>query len=104
MRYNRQPTQSWQFVRHYAEKWQWQDMRTGLLTTGYAPPVNALHKKRIPFNVRYVTLKGIVEQGYCVTLKVKPRAHQRLVQFIDSQAIRWINDYLIIDIDGTRFI
>ena len=104
MRYTTTPTQSWQMIRHYAEKWQSQDIRTGLMTTGYNPPAGAKHKQRVPYHIKYVTLRGEVEQGNVVTLKVNPRRHQRMVQYIDSNEIRWVNDYLVISIDGTRFI
>lgn len=101
----RGPEQSYQNVRNYAEKWQWEDPKTKILTTGYMVPASARKKQRVPIFVRYVTLKGDLECGNVVTLKVNPRRHQRLVQFVDNpSAIRVINDYLIISIDGTRFV
>lgn len=86
------------------EKFAWRDKRTGLMTTGYNPPASAADIQRVPFFVRYVTLKGKLETGNCICLKVNRRKHQRMIQFIDSGEIRWLNDYLVIDVDGTRII
>lgn len=99
-----QPTQSWQNLRNYMEKFSWRDLRTNLLTTGYNPPQSAKEIQRVPFFVRYVPGKGILEQGNAICLKVNRRKHLRMIQFIDSQEIRWIRDYLVIEVDGTKII
>lgn len=131
----KQPSTSWQRIRDYTEKFQWRDKRTGLMTTGYNPPVGAQDLSRVPFFIRYVTGKGRLEQGNAVCLKVDRRKHLRMIQFVtdpslthtsarasgripasgaqsrvpalparSSNAIRFVRDYLIIEIDGTRFI
>ena len=99
----RQPVQSWEHIRDYTEKWEWIDARTGVKTTGFNPPENAKDKKQVPYFVRYITSKGVTEQGEVITLKVIPERHQRKVMFVVSGAIRIIRDYLIISVDGVRF-
>ena len=42
-------------------------------------------------------------QGEVITLKVLPK-HRRLIRFVQSGEIRNIADYLIISIDGIRFV
>lgn len=98
------PVVSYQQVRQWAEKWRWRDAKSGIITTGYKPPHLATEKARVPFFVEYVTLKGVVERGHVVCLKVYPRRNQRMVQFVESREIRIIADYLILQIDGTRFV
>ena len=100
----KQPTQSFQMIRNYTEKFSWRDKRTGLVTVGYNPPKNANELKRVPFYIRFVTGKGLLEEGYCECIKVFRRKHQRMVKFVDSGEIRMVRDYLVIEIDGTRFV
>lgn len=99
-----QPRQSWQNIRNYTEKFSWIDPRSGIRTTGFSPPSNAKGLQRIPFFIRYVTLSGKVEQGDCVTLSLNLARHQRMVQFVQSGEIRWVNDNLVIEVDGVRFV
>ena len=99
-----QPTVSFQFLRNYMEKFTWRDKRTGLMTTGYNPPSGAQDIARCPFFVRYVTGKGRLESGNVVCLKVDRRKHLRLIQFVESGLYRYIRDYLVIEVDGTRVI
>ncbi len=99
-----QPRESFQFLRNYMEKFTWRDKRTGLMTTGYNPPQSAQELARVPFHVKYVTGKGRLEQGNAVCLKVDRRKHLRMIQFVESGAIRYIRDYLVIECDGTRII
>ena len=101
---SKQPSTSYQHIRNYTEKYCWRDKHTGLLTTGYVPPKDAKEVKRVPFYIVYVTKSGRLERGNCVSLKVDRRKGMRLIQFIDSRAIRWIYDILVIEIDGMRFI
>ncbi len=76
---------------------------SGLPTEGYNPP-EGVSSERVPFTVKYITLNGMVESGRVVSLKVIPRKHQRMVMFVDSGEIRWIRDYLVMEVNGTRFV
>ena len=98
------PRQSWQNIRNYTEKMVWDDPRTGIRTTGFVPPAKARNVAHVPFFITYVTLKGKVESGECVTLSLNLARHQRMVQFVNSKEIRWVNDFLIVEVDGVRFI
>lgn len=98
------PTISWEQIRNYAEKWEWIDPRTGVRTVGFNPPEKAEGKRQVAYFVRYITVKGQVEQGEVITLKVDLQRRQRKVKFTKSNQIRVIRDYLIIEIDGVRFI
>lgn len=98
------PEQSYQNIRNYAEKWQWRDPKSKIMTTGYMVPKSAKEVSQVPVFIKYVTLKGNLESGNVITLKVNARRHQRMIKFIESNEIRWISDYLVISIDGTRFI
>ena len=124
----KQPSVSFQFLRNYCEKFQWRDKRTGLMTTGYNPPAGAQDCSRVPFHIKYVTGKGRLEEGNAICLKVDLRKHLRMIQFItdpsltpalassrayarvpklparSNGSIRFIRDYLVIEIDGTRVI
>ena len=98
------PEQSYHNIRNYAEKWKWKDPKTGIMTTGYMAPASATEKSQVPVFIKYVTLKGKLESGNVITLKVDMRRHQRMIKFVESGEVRMINDYLVISIDGTRFI
>ena len=99
-----QPTMSYQHIRNYTEKFSWIDRRTGLKEIGFNPPKTAVNIERVPFFIRYITRDGKVESGHAVCLKVDLRRKQRLIQFIESNEMRRVRDYLIIEIDGTRFV
>lgn len=99
-----QPTMSFQKLRDFTEKWSWIDPKTGIRTNGYNYPRKAKGVERVPFSIKYVTLKGELEQGLVICLKVYPHHHQRMIQFVESKEIRRISDYLVIECDGTRFI
>ena len=71
--------------------------------TGYNVPDGAAEKRQIPYFLRVVTLRGELMQGEVITLKVLPK-HRRLIRFVQSGEIRNIADYLIISIDGMRFV
>jgi hypothetical protein len=71
--------------------------------TGYNVPDGAKEKRQVPYFIRVVTLKGELMQGEVITLKVLPK-HRRLIRFTASGEIRNIADYLIISIDGIRFV
>ena len=96
---------SWQDVRNLTEKFEWKDP-SGLTVRGYNPPGGKDGKgvTRVPFHIKYITGKGVVESGMCVTLKVYPQLHQRMVQYVGSKQIRRVRDYLIMEIDGVRVI
>lgn len=99
-----QPVSSWQNLRLYTEKWQWIDPVTRLATTGYSHPQTAINPSRKPFFIRYVTRSGRLECGNAVVLRVRTDIHQRMIQFVESQEIRWVCDCLVIEVDGTRFV
>jgi hypothetical protein len=99
-----QPVLSWTQIRNYAERWSWADPRTGVKVTGYNVPEEARKSaKQVPYFLRVVTLKGELMEGEVITLKVLPK-HRRLIRFTQSGEIRNIADYLIISIDGIRFV
>ncbi len=100
------PTLSWFHIRDFCEKFSWRDPSTGIVTEGYTPPssVARTEVQRVPFTIKYITSKGVVESGRCICLKVNRRKHMRLVMFVDSNEIRWIRDYLVLEISGTRFV
>ncbi len=100
----RQPTISFQQIRHLTEKFSWRDPKTGVRVTGFNPPADALERQQVPYFVKYVTGKGHLEQGEVVTIKVDIRRHQRKVRFTASNEIRILRDYLIIEIDGFRVV
>lgn len=101
---NRRPTQSYTELRRYMEKWQWRDPRTGIMATGYVYPETARELQRQPFYIKFLTKTGHVDCGVCVCLAVDTNRHQRKVQFVESKEIRIVNDILVIEVDGTRFI
>lgn len=98
-----QPTISFQQIRHLTEKFLW-DSPQGVRITGFNPPRGAKNVTQKPYFVKYVTGKGIVEEGEVITLKVDARRHQRKVKFVNSNQIRVLRDYLIIEIDGFRVV
>lgn len=98
-----QPKVSWHHIRNYCEKFSWTDPRSGLVTEGYNPP-SGVSATRVPFNVKYITVDGNVESGRCVCLKVNRKAHQRMVMFVNSGEIRWIRDYLVMEVNDTLFV
>lgn len=100
------PILSWTEIRNYAERFEWRDPRTGVTVRGFNPPGGKDGKgvQRVPFHIKYITSKGEVEQGLVVCLKVYPELRQRMIQFVESKQIRRVRDYLIISIDGIRFV
>ena len=101
---NRRPTQSYTELRRFCEKWQWTDPRSHQTVTGYVHPQTATHVQRVPFFIKFLTKTGHVDAGNCVCLSVDTMRHQRKVQFIQSGEIRVVNDILVLEVDGTRFI
>lgn len=101
----KQPTISWQQLRVVMEQWQWQDPKTGVTVTGYNPPEKAKGKRQKPFYLKYVTKKGVLEEGECICLKVTSlQRHQRMVQFVASRQIRIVCDILIVEVNGLRVV
>ena len=96
--------QSYQNLRQFCEKWQWIDPRSGQQVTGYVHPQTARNVKRKSFYTKFRTKTGHVAEGECVCLKVDVLRHQRKVQFVNSGEIRVVNDILVLEVDGTRFI
>lgn len=101
---NIRPTQSYTELRRFTEKWQWTDPRSHQRVTGYVHPQTATHIERLPFYIKFLTKTGHVDEGRCVCLSVDTLRHQRKVQFVESGEIRVVNDILVIEVDGTRFI
>lgn len=101
---NTRPTQSYTLLRRFMEKWQWKHPRTGQLVTGYVHPEGVRALQRVPFYVRFLTKSGHVDEGRCVCLSVDTMRHQRKVKFVESGDIRVVNDILVLEVDGTRFI
>lgn len=97
-------TQSYTELRRFVEKWQWDDPRTGCRVTGFNPPQTAMNVQRMPFYIRFLTKTGHVDAGMCICLAVNTDRHQRKVQFVESGEIRVVNDILVLEVDGTRFI
>lgn len=101
---NKKPTQSYTELRRFTEKWQWTDPRTRQHVVGYVHPKTATDVTRLPFYIKFLTKTGHVDEGNCVCLSVDLMKHQRKVQFVDSGEIRIVNDILVLEVDGTRFI
>jgi len=101
---SRQPSISFRQIRNIAELYQWRDKRTGLFTRGFVPPAGAQELTRVPFHIRYVTKKGRLEECNCVSLKHDRRKHLRMIQIVESKAIRYVWDFLVIEIDGRRVL
>lgn len=101
---NSRPQQSYTNLRQYTEKWQWIDPRSHQLVTGYVHPQSATKVERYPFYIKFLTKTGHIDEGNCICLSVNTLTHQRRVQFLASKDIRWVNDILVLEVDGTRFI
>lgn len=101
---NRRPTQSYTNLRAYCEKWQWLDPLTGQRKVGYVHPQTARDVQRVPFYIKFLTKTGHVDEGTCVCTSVNTDRHQRRVRFVDSGETRVVNDILVLEVDGTRFI
>ena len=84
--------------------WTWRDARTGAEVSGFNPPQDAIKPRQKPYYMRAITGKGELIEGTVITLKVFIDLHQRMVKFCESNQIRRIRDYLIIEIDGKRVI
>lgn len=104
------PVLSWTQIRNYAERWSYEVPGTRgadgkpLRTLSFNVPESARKSaKQVPYFLRAVTGKGELIEGMVITLKVL-KNHQRLVKFTESNEIRCIRDYLIISIDGVRFV
>ena len=96
--------QSYTSLRTYTEKFTWIDPRTGARVTGFKHPQTAIDVQRKTFYIKAVTKSGHVLEGNCVTISVNTDKHQRKVRFVDSNEIRVVNDVLVIEVDGVRFI
>lgn len=94
---------SFRLLRKYTEMWSWEDEH-GNKCSGTDVPKGARFVGRVPYFVRYITRNGDVEQGEVVTLSVDTRRMQRKVQFVKSTEVRIIRDYLIIEVNGIRFL
>ena len=101
----KEPTVSYTLLRNYTEQFQWKDSRTGLVRKGFNPPKEGVTDvERVPFFIRYITTTGKVESGSVVCISVQPERAQRKIKFVQSGEIRIVNDHLIIEVDGTKFL
>lgn len=98
-----QPTLPVERVRNVCELYQW-ETKYGQMTRGFVPPKDAKKLSRVPFFIKYVTKSGRLEEGMCVSLKMERRKGMRMIQYVNSRAIRWIYDILIIEVNGFRVI
>lgn len=99
------PTVSYTLLRNYTELFQWKDVRAGQTRKGFNPPSDGVSDvERVPFFIRYLTTGGKIEEGTVVCISVQPERHQRKIKFVNSGEIRVVNDHLIIEVDGTRFL
>lgn len=96
--------QSYQELRRFTEKWQWIDPRSGQRVVGYVHPQTARKVERVPFCIKFLTKTGHVDVCEAVCLKVDVLRHQRMIQIVGSKQIRTVNDILVLEVDGTRFI
>lgn len=100
-RKGKEPEMSYTLLRNYTELFQW--MENGVLRKGFNPPENADDKQRVPFFIRYVTAGGKCEEGMVTCVSVQPERLQRKIKFVESGEIRIVYDYLVVEVDGTRF-
>lgn len=98
------PEMSYTLLRNYTELFQWEDADTHLLRKGHNPPDNAVNKQRVPFYIRYVTSQGRMEEGVVTCISVDSARMQRKIKYVASGEIRIAYDYLIVEVDGTKFI
>lgn len=98
------PTQSYTELRRFVEKWQWIDPLTGQRKVGYVHPQTAIKPERVQFYIKFLTKTGHVDEGICVCTSVNTERHQRRVRFVESGETRVVNDILVLEVDGTRFI
>lgn len=98
------PIVSFERIREYAERWEWTVPSTGMLTIGYNPPKNAIKPHRVPFHLKAVSIHGEKYDCTCVCLKVDRRNGRRQIMIQPSGEIRWVQDMLIQEIDGVRFV
>ena len=99
------PTVSYTLLRNYTELFQWTDIRTGLIRKGFNPPTEGVKDvERVPFFIRYITSTGKDESGVVTCISVQPERLQRKIKFVQSGEIRVVNDILVVEVDGTRFL
>ena len=98
------PTLSYTLLRNYTEQFQWIDPVTKQQRKGFNPPAGAQQVERVPFYIKFVTSTGKVEDGTVVCISVGPQRQQRKIKFIPSGEIRIVYDYLVLEVDGTRFV
>lgn len=98
----KEPEMSYTLLRNYTELFRWKDAG-GSEHKGFNPPDDAVDKERVPFFIRYVTSSGKVEEGMVTCVSVQPERLQRKIRFVASGEIRIVYDYLVMEVDGTRF-
>ena len=98
------PTVSFTLLRNYTERFRWKDPVNEQEQTGFNPPAGAENVSRVPFFIRYVTATGKVESGNVTCIAVDPDRLQRKIKYVNSGEIRIVYDYLVVEVDGTRFV
>ena len=99
-----QPEVSYTLLRNYTELFQWTDPTTHTQRKGFNPPADSKDAERVPFYIRYITSGGKVEEGTVTCISVQPERQQRKIKFVQSGEIRIVYDYLVLEVDGTRFM
>ena len=100
-----QPQVSYTLLRNYTELFQWKESRTGFVRKGFNPPAEGVPDvTRVPFFIRYITSSGKVEEGTVTCISVQPERQQRKIKYVQSGEIRIVYDYLVLEVDGTRFL
>lgn len=99
-----QPTVSYTLLRNYTELFQWTDPTTRTIRKGFNPPTEVKDAERVPFFIRYITAGGKVEEGTVTCISAQPERQQRKIKFVQSGEIRIVYDYLVVEVDGTRFL
>lgn len=117
----RKPIVSYSQIRNYAEKWSWIDPASRQSFTGFNPPANAIEKRRVPFNITFLTEDAVAYQGQAICVGVNTNRQTRRIQFVSEAhivcsgcdtsilkkipigEIRQVSDLLIVEIDGVRF-
>lgn len=94
---------SYTMIRMYAEKFEYTD-RKGVRRMDFNPPRDAADVKRVPFYIKYITRDGKVEEGRVECISVDPFRKQRKIRYLESGEIRVVRDYLVVEIDGVKFI
>ena len=102
------PVVSYTQIRNYAEKFSWLDPKTKRRVVGYEVPKDAIDLQRVPFHIKWITLKGKTMEADAITLEVNTGLHMRNLGVLDQEGNThgdgiWVYDMFILEIDGVRF-